>query len=146
MSQEQIHGTCVAIDGLAVLIRGSSGAGKSDVALRLMDKGATLVADDRVNLTLKNETLEASPPNNLAGKLEVRGIGIIERPYVSAVPISLVVDLASPSEIDRMPEAQTVNLHGVILPLTRLTPFEASTPLKVKLALQIAHGDIIVTR
>ena len=73
---QQVHGTCIAIDGAGVLLRGPSGCGKSDLALRLIDGGAVLVADDRVSLEARAGDLVASAPDALAGLLEVRGVGI----------------------------------------------------------------------
>ncbi|MCW9034935.1 MAG: HPr kinase/phosphatase C-terminal domain-containing protein [Alphaproteobacteria bacterium] len=143
---KQVHGTCVAIEGKGVLIRGDSGAGKSDLALRLIDGGAILVADDRVVITPDGDSLIASPPDLLAGKLEVRGIGIVTLPYMEAVSIAVVIDLTTPENIDRLPESQTAPIEDALLPLTVLSPFEQSAPQKVRLALQIAQGDIMVTR
>ena len=74
----QVHGTCVAIDGCAVLLRGPSGSGKSDLALRLIDGGARLVADDRAEISLRQRRLVVNAPPEIAGLIEVRGLGVLE--------------------------------------------------------------------
>jgi serine kinase of HPr protein (carbohydrate metabolism regulator) len=72
-----IHATCVAIGGQGVLIMGPSGIGKSDLALRLIDRGATLVSDDYTEIELVEGALTGRPPATIAGKIEVRGVGIV---------------------------------------------------------------------
>ena len=133
-----IHASCVALQDRGVLLRGAPGAGKSDLALRLIEGGARLVADDQVALRSSADGLLAAAPSRIAGLLEVRGIGIVSMEFVSQCPISLVVDLAAPHAIERMPEAATVDLCGHRIVLLSLAPFEASTPAKVRLALSRA--------
>ena len=130
-----VHASCVALEGKGVLLRGVPGAGKSDLALRLIEGGAQLVADDQVALTSGGERLLAAPPARIAGLLEVRGIGIVSLDFVPQCPVHLVVDLAPPESIERMPEAASVTLSGHRLRRVVLAPFEESTPAKVKLAL-----------
>jgi serine kinase of HPr protein (carbohydrate metabolism regulator) len=136
----QVHGTAVALGETAVLLRGPSGSGKSDLALRLIDGGARLVADDRVDLTSKGTTLVASAPSPLAGLLEVRGLGILKFPHIKNAPIGLVVDLVAPQAVERLPERQYCDLAGVALPLLSLAPFEASAPAKLRLAVRMLTG------
>lgn len=130
-----IHATTVAIGTRAVLIEGPSGAGKSDLALRLIDRGAVLVADDRTVLTREGERLVASPPATIAGLIEVRGIGVVPLPHVGAARVVLAVDLSA--TVARMPEPATRIYADVALPLIALDPFEASAPLKVELAIKV---------
>jgi len=138
----QIHASCVALDGRGVVLRGPSEAGKSDLALRLIDDGAELVADDRVELTADGERLYAAAPPTLAGLLEARGIGILEFPYRAKAHVIIVVDLIGAGEtVERLPERRTTTLEGVVLPAARLAAFEASAPAKVRLALRIAAGE-----
>lgn len=129
-----LHASCVAIGGRAVLIVGPSGAGKSDLALRLIDRGAVLVADDQVRLTAVDSRLLAEVPETIAGKLEARGIGIIAMAYQSPVPVALLIDIAGP--IDRMPEPRTRALCGIDIPAVTLAAFEASAAPKAELALK----------
>jgi len=143
MSSEQIHGTCISIDGKGILLRGGSGAGKSDLALRLISAGAVLVGDDRVDVSFKNGALIASPPAALAGKLEVRGVGIVPQPFEENAPLLAVIDLVPPERVERMPEPEMVEILGVPLPLWRFAPFESSAVEKVILASKIAAGFII---
>tara|TARA_B100000676_G_scaffold262054_1_gene272820 strand:- start:454 stop:882 length:429 start_codon:yes stop_codon:yes gene_type:complete len=134
-----IHATAVVIGNRCILLRGPSGAGKSDLALRLIDGGAMLVADDRTELIRKERDLIARCPSAIAGKLEVRGVGILTLPYVSSATVSMVVDLVAPEEIERLPEAECVDLLGQQVRQVSLAPFEASAPAKVRLALKRAN-------
>lgn len=137
-----IHATCIDVAGRGVLLRGPSGSGKSDLALRLIDGGAGLVADDQVELQVQDGRLVAAPPAVLAGLLEVRGLGIVRLPF-AASPVRLVVDLVAVPEMERLPEADRCAYLGLSLPLVRLAPFEPSATAKVRLAVRLATGDII---
>jgi HPr kinase/phosphorylase len=138
-----VHATSVLVDGTGVLIRGPSGSGKSDLALRLIDGGARLVSDDQTALEARDGRLWASAPPSIAGKLEVRGLGIVAVPGVAAAPLGLVVDLVPPDRIERLPEASTATLLGVILPILQVSPFEASAPAKLRLAVAAQKTAII---
>ncbi len=139
---DTVHGTTVAIDGAGVLLRGPSGSGKSDLALRLIDGGAKLVADDRTALRRCDEGLVASAPDAIAGRLEVRGLGVVRLPALERVALSLVVDLVEAAAIERLPEADVADLLGVAVPRLRLAPFEPSAAAKVRLAVRLRCGDI----
>lgn len=134
---ETVHATTVAIGGRAVLIFGRSGAGKSDLALRLIDRGATLVSDDYTIVSARDDTLTTSPPATIAGKMELRGVGIIELPNESGVPAALVVDLDQ--DPDRLPEPGKRAVAGVEIPVISLHGLEPSAPIKVEKAL-LLHG------
>ena len=127
-----LHASCVAIGNTGVLLRGPSGSGKSDLALRLIDDGAMLVADDQVHLESVSGELIASPHNALAGKIEIRGCGIIDLPYRKTVVIRLVVDLGEREDIPRLPEVITCNFSGHTLPLYRLHGFDISCTIKIR--------------
>ncbi|MEO7635604.1 MAG: HPr kinase/phosphatase C-terminal domain-containing protein [Sphingomicrobium sp.] len=134
ISAETLHASTVAIEGRAVLITGPSGSGKSDLALRLLDRGFTLVSDDQTLVKRDGPRLLASAPPNIAGKLEVRGIGIVEMAIVSDVPVALIVELTS--DIQRLPDdARERPILGVALPLISIDALTASAPSKVALAL-----------
>jgi serine kinase of HPr protein (carbohydrate metabolism regulator) len=135
---DTIHATCVAIGGDGVLLLGPSGSGKSDLALRLIDRGAVLVADDRCIIERRDDDLLCRAPAGIAGKLEVRGIGIVARPRYGPAPVRLAVQLAD--SYDRMPDRQIATVAGVTVPAVRLTAFEASAPIKVELALTAVRG------
>jgi len=129
-----IHASTVASEGRAVVISGPSGSGKSDLALRLLDRGFTLVSDDQTLIRRENGRLLASPPPTIAGKLEVRGIGIVEMEHLEDVPVGLFVELTG--EFERMPEEDRERqLLGLALPLVSLDASAASAPSKVALAL-----------
>lgn len=128
-----IHASCVAIGGRAVLLGGASGAGKSDLALRLIDRGASLVSDDYTELRRRDGRLLARAPVTIAGKIEVRGLGILDLPPVADVPVCLYADLdASP---ERLPEATTMWLAGEEIPRVALAALEGSAALKLEQAL-----------
>jgi serine kinase of HPr protein (carbohydrate metabolism regulator) len=134
ISAETVHASTVAIDGRAVLITGPSGSGKSDLALRLLDRGFNLVSDDRTLVKRAGDRLIASAPPNIAGKLEVRGIGIIDMEAIGDVPISLLVELDS--DIQRLPDDdRRRQVLGVPLPIVNIDALQASAPSKVALAL-----------
>lgn len=136
-----IHGTCIEIDGHGVLLVGPPGSGKSDLALRLIDDGALLVADDQTQLVRRDGGLYASTPTTLAGLMEVRGLGILRFPYRQSTPLRLIIDVATHPE--RMPETKQHALLGVELPWFAVVPFEASAATKVRLAVRCVTGDII---
>jgi HPr kinase/phosphorylase len=129
------HGTCVAIEGEGVLLRGKPGSGKSDLAVRLVDSGARLVADDQTELTRQGDDVIANAPAAIAGRIEVRGVGILACPSIAAAPLRLVVDLVAPGAVERLPEAQDCRYLDRSIPLLCLAPFEASTPAKIRLVM-----------
>jgi serine kinase of HPr protein (carbohydrate metabolism regulator) len=131
---ELVHATAVAVGGRAVLLTGPSGAGKSDLALRLIDRGAVLISDDQVELRTDGTDLLAAPPQSIAGRMEVRGVGIVAMQHRPSVPVALIVELAT--EPERMPEPCTRLIAGHAIPLVAVTPFEPSAPIKVELALR----------
>ncbi len=135
-----IHATCVAIDGFGVVIRGHSGAGKSDLALRLIDGGAQLVSDDYCNVAVDAGRLHVTPPANIAGQIEVRGYGILKLAFRESVTVGLVVDLMPEADIERMPDHQTCEIDGVTVPCLAVNAFAASAPAKIRLVLGAITG------
>lgn len=129
-----IHASTVAIDGRGVMILGHSGAGKSDLALRLIDRGARLVSDDYTVIEAQADRLMASAPDTIAGRIEVRGLGIVPCPHVDGVPVALAVriDIAP----DRMPMHRQEMFAGVAVRCVAFDPHHASTPIAVELALR----------
>jgi HPr kinase/phosphorylase len=142
-----IHASCVVVGGAGVLIRGPSGAGKSDLALRLIDGGGALVADDYCEAEALAGRLVVRAPPAIAGKLEVRGFGIVELPHVPSTTIGLIVDLVSHAEIERLPDpkkdgALSDVIEGVRLARLRLDPTHAAAPAKVRLALKTTPREM----
>jgi serine kinase of HPr protein (carbohydrate metabolism regulator) len=134
ISSETLHATSVAIDGRAVLLCGPSGVGKSDLALRLIDRGATLVSDDYTLVQRIDGALRATAPDTIAGKMEVRGLGIVPMPHGDA-PVALLCDLFD--QVDRMPpEGLSRAVAGLQVPVIKIAPFEVSAAIKVELALR----------
>ena len=133
-----VHATCIAIDGHGILLRGPSGSGKSDLALRAIDQGARLVAEDWVVLTRQGENVIASAPSSLYGLIEIRGLGIMRIDAVAEARVALVADMADPSSIERLPEQRDCEIEGITLPWLALAPFEASATAKLRFALAAA--------
>ncbi|WP_375426800.1 HPr kinase/phosphorylase [uncultured Sphingomonas sp.] len=133
MSQETIHATTVAVAGRGVVISGPSGSGKSDLALRLIDRGAVLVADDRTRIRIEGGRPVGGVADAIAGRLEVRGVGILRLPHEVDVPLALCIELGIKPE--RLPTPRTRAIGGVALPELLLDPRPASAPIKVELAL-----------
>ena len=113
---DTVHATCVAIDRNGVLITGRSGSGKSSLALQLLTMNAVLVADDRVILTEKEGWLWASCPGPLTGRIEARGVGILNAVSLTQVKVKAVVDM-DVIEADRLPPLRHISLCGFELPL-----------------------------
>ncbi|SBW12070.1 Serine kinase of the HPr protein, regulates carb ohydrate metabolism [uncultured Alphaproteobacteria bacterium] len=137
------HASAVAVDGRAILIYGPSGCGKSDLALRLIDRGARLIADDRTVLRRAGEAVLASPPETIAGLIEVRGLGVVAAPGAAtaadAFPVALAVRLvADPAEVVRMPDPASRDVLGVAVPELTLWGFAASAAAVVTVALDAA--------
>ena len=147
MAAELVHGTCVALGNRAALLRGGSGCGKSDLALKFLalpgdgELRPALVADDQVWVEGNGDgEALASAPGTIGGMIEVRGLGIAEMPFVAEVPLVLVCDLVEADAVPRMPcdPCERTKIAGVEIMALKLSPFEASAPLKLKMALLLA--------
>lgn len=145
--QNLVAATAVARGGRCLLLQGPPGVGKSDLALRLITappagldpNSFVLVADDWVRISRDGDRLLAGPPETIAGRLEVRGIGIVDVPFATSAEVALVVALVQDRGlVERMPEPETTALFGLELPLIRLCAFDASAPAKLSLALSLA--------
>jgi serine kinase of HPr protein (carbohydrate metabolism regulator) len=149
---DRIHATAIAVGNRGVLIRGPSGSGKSDLALRCLGLAPSpflhdmvkLVADDQV--ILRSDPIRTSPqliataPPTLRGKLEVRGVGILEVAVSDEAEIVLIADLLKDGQVERFPDPwPKVVLLGLEIPVIRLFPFEASAALKLIAALNMAE-------
>ena len=129
------HATVVAIGGRGVMLTGPSGSGKSDLALRLIDRGAILVGDDYVDLFVEGARLFARPVETIAGRLEIRDVGLVDFACLERAPIALGFDLAATPE--RLPEPARREILGVDVAFVAIAPFAASAPLKVEQALTL---------
>jgi HPr kinase/phosphorylase len=131
----RVHATTVAVGSHGVMLIGPSGSGKSDLALRLIDRGARLVSDDYSEVRAAADGVHVAPPATIAGKIEVRGLGIRTMPYITDIVVALVIRLGGAAA--RMPEpGESMLMAGVAVPLVALNAFEASAPIKVELALE----------
>lgn len=136
-----VHATCVALPDPAdpagwagVLIRGPSGVGKSDLAVRLIDAGARLVADDRVELVRDGTGVRARPPSPIAGLLELRGVGVVQVREIEEAWLRLVIDPAGPDD-ERVPEPALETLEGVAVAKARTDYAAASAAARVRMIL-----------
>jgi serine kinase of HPr protein (carbohydrate metabolism regulator) len=135
---EIVHAGLIALyDGLwrGALITGASGAGKSDLALRCLEAGFVLVADDRVELWRSGDALYGRAPDPLTGLIEVRGQGVLPSPWREFVPINLVCVCTPSVKIERMPEKAADILLEIPIPRLEIAPLEASAPAKLRRAL-----------
>ena len=134
---ERVYGTCVALVGEAILFRGPSGSGKSDLALRVIEAGGKLVADDQTILTREGNRLVATCPDSISGQLEIRGIGIVPVETVHRAPLSLVLDMVPPEQVERFPKPGYCRYLDVTVPMLPFAPFEVAATAKVRLALSM---------
>lgn len=134
-----IHATTIAIDGRGVMLVGASGAGKSDLALRLIDRGAVLVSDDYTDVVRRGDAVIASAPPRIAGLIEVRGVGIVEQAFATSTAIRLVVRLGD--EIDRMPDPNWCTIAGIQVREVVIDPLRLSAPIKVECALGLIVAE-----
>ncbi|HBM91325.1 MAG TPA: serine/threonine protein kinase [Rhodospirillaceae bacterium] len=138
-----IHASCVEIEKRGVLLAGPSGVGKSDVALRLMDGGATLVSDDQTFLKVEGGRLLASPPEKIAGLIEVRSVGLLRFSYSAEVEISLYVELVEdPALLERLPELSFYSLLDRRVRFLKLLGKAASTPAAIRAFLKGTYQDV----
>ena len=145
---KNVHASCIAFEDCGVLIQGPSGSGKSDLALRLVDEGAALVSDDYVALEATGGDVTASPPPNIGGLLEVRGLGLITVPFVPEVRVALVVDLVERADVPRLPDPDDTHaevLPGINVPMVRLCAHDASTAAKIRLAVRALRDGKVRT-
>lgn len=130
-----MHATAVAVGGRVVLLRGPSGSGKSDLALRLIDAGGQLVSDDYSELRREKDAIFVRAPEPISGLIEVRGIGIFRLDALAEAPLALIADLVAAQHIDRLPEPRSETIFGLAIPVVAIAPFEASAAAKLRLAL-----------
>ena len=140
-----VHATCIVLaragqvfkapPGAGILLLGRSGSGKSDLALRLIARGAKLVSDDRTDLFVERGKLTARAPASIRGLLEVRSLGIVALPSAAKARIALAVSLDGAEA--RLPKPEDYKSPfdlSAPVPLLRLAPFEVSAPEKIALA------------
>ncbi|MDF2382360.1 hypothetical protein JMG10_12830 [Nostoc ellipsosporum NOK] len=135
LSSEAILGACVAIDGRGVLIEARDEAQRTDLLLRLLDRGATLVADTRTVCVRRGAELLGTAPTGTAGRVEIRGIGSVELPSLAEVPVALIAVVLDTAP--RVPEdRRNQRIAGVDVPVIALAANEPAAPIKVEYALK----------
>ncbi len=139
-----VHASCVAIAGTGVLLRGAPGSGKSDLAFRLIDGGARLVADDQVDLRRDVGDLIATAPPRLHGLLEVRGLGIMRYPAAPEATLGLVIDLVFDDSVERLPEPIEWEIEGVRLPGLSVAAFHPSSSALLRAAVAALREDAML--
>jgi HPr kinase/phosphorylase len=140
---EKLQASSVAIDGEAILLIGPSGSGKSDLCLRLMDRGGHLISDDFVELSEKGEQVYVSAPSAIEGLLEIRGIGIKRVAFVEGAPLKMVFYLKDEKDIERLPEPQETKICGISVPCFDINAMTASAPLKIVTVLSSSDEDFL---
>lgn len=131
-SKATLHATSVVFCGRGLLLCGPSGSGKSDLALRLMDAGGSLIADDYTDVEVEDGKVMATAPTATAGLMEVRGLGLLKVPAIRTSRIDMVLECVKPEFVERMPDKETHAIEGVLLPKWRVNPFESSAVAKIR--------------
>jgi serine kinase of HPr protein (carbohydrate metabolism regulator) len=145
-----LHGAAAALEvqgyaPSAVLLRGKSGTGKSDLVLRLIAAGGMLVSDDQVVVERHQDKIMVSAPAAIQGLIEVRGVGLLKYPAAPQAQLRLVIDLVPREEVPRLPDRESADILGVAIPSLKLHAFDASTPLKIFKAIELVHKpDLLV--
>ncbi len=134
MTAKKFHSTSVVIEDSGILIRGQSGIGKSDLALRLIDSGATLISDDLTICKKIGDYLYLYPHSETKGLIEVREIGIMTVPYVENIKLVLVVELVK-EEFERIPRMMSCNILGKKFPIIKIFGKSSSAVAKIKIKL-----------
>ncbi|MCZ8370404.1 MAG: HPr kinase/phosphatase C-terminal domain-containing protein [Porphyrobacter sp.] len=135
-----LQASAVAVGGRALLIEGPPGSGKSSLALALIERGAGLIGDDAVTLTADGARLIASAPPNIAGLLEVRGVGLARLAFAPPAPVALILTLGAPAP-ERLPETPLANrvIAGVAVPVLAFDPGATAPASRAEWALRL-HG------
>jgi HPr kinase/phosphorylase len=129
-----VHGTAIALEDKGVLLIGPSGSGKSDLALRLIDSGATLISDDQIICERRNDEIFLFPHKKINGLIEVRGVGIIKVPYIENVKLKMIVQLIN-EQPERIPVKEEKNFLNLKIKFIKIIGKEASSTAKVKIKL-----------
>lgn len=150
-----IHATCLALGERGVLLLGPPGSGKSDLALRLIDQPgrgtdgtlmtAMLVADDQTRIERRGDALFASAPAAIAGRLEIRGLGVVALPYAREVQLALAAGHKAAAYIERLPGESRYAVAGLDLPLIALDFRAASAPARLRAAVKTATAKHIAS-
>lgn len=142
-----VHATAIAVAGTGILLRGPSRSGKSALALSTLRRAdilglpAALVSDDQVFLEAADGHVDAVAPASIRGLIEISGVGILAEPSLDRVRLALVVDLAEPDVLERLPEEATAVLAGVALRRITLPARQAAYGADILHTLVLRGGD-----
>lgn len=134
MTSKNLYATSISIEDNGIMIIGSSGSGKSDLALRLIDSGGTLISDDRTVCERKDNKIFLFTLKEIKGLIEVRGVGIIKVPYVENVQLKLLVSLTE-EKLDRLPRIKNKKIFNISIPQIKISAKDISAVAKIKLKL-----------
>lgn len=140
-NSETRHASAVQINGRGVLLFGPSGSGKSSLAARLIEHcGAVLIGDDRLTLQVRDQKMIASPHESLLGLLELRGFGLVRRPYIEAGTIHLAIDLVARADVPRMAAPDTFEYGEASVARLALHAHDSTTPIIIQTALKTLNA------
>ena len=135
-----MQASAVEIGGRALVFEGPPGSGKSSLALSLIDRGAILIGDDGVTLSLEGDRIMASPPPNIAGLLEIRGVGLVTFPTCESAPVALILSLVEEGHTERLPGMLVSRqLLGISIPVLPFVPGTKAPAVRTEWALK-EHG------
>ena len=135
MKSKKLHSTSIVIEDIGVLIIGEPGAGKSDLAMRLIDSGATLISDDlTICKKINNSILYLYTPPEIKGLIEIKEEGLLTVPYIDGIKLSLVVELSNDNVSDQS-ENCSCKIMGVRIPkiIVNSKSSELAANVKIKL-------------
>ena len=137
MKTTSLHGTCVEVKGKGVLITGNPGAGKSALALQLMDRGALFISDDQTVLSQETGEIVIQAPLALKGLMEVRGVGICQFPCQEKSFLRLFVEICDSIDVERLPEPSFVEYYGIRVPYLKILKGDPLGAIKIELKVDI---------
>ena len=147
----QTHHACaLEINNIGILIKGSSGSGKTSLMMGLLERAnqnnleAFLISDDQIHLNLSNKTLEARVPETISGLVEIHGFGIVNHQHKETTNIALVVELVEDETIERLPEKQFFDFKTVKLPLLKVPRRHENQSIRIVFSWLIENADLQV--
>ena len=141
MEVKRIHGSSIVLEDNGVMITGESGSGKSDLALRMIDTGATLISDDITICKKKLNEIYHFCPTQTKGLIEVREVGIMTVPFVEKIKLRMVVRLTD-ENLDRLPKIKFIKILGIKIPFLKMDGKNISAVAKIKVKLNEIREEL----